>query len=156
MGKRGFTLVELVAVVIILGILMAVGIPQYLRAMERSRGAEAYSTLAALQEAEKIYNTEYESYTCKWATDNTIPPTTGLGVQVPGGANATGCPGNGIGVTGVSNAVGIRWNFSVNATSSTYLAAATRKAGGRCGGNTVTINEGGHIESNWENCVNGL
>lgn len=44
LDKRGFTLVELIVVVVILGVLMAVLVPQYIQYVERSRIAtdEAY------------------------------------------------------------------------------------------------------------------
>jgi prepilin-type N-terminal cleavage/methylation domain-containing protein len=39
--RRGFTLLELIVVIIIIGVLATLGIQQYTRAIERSRGAEA-------------------------------------------------------------------------------------------------------------------
>lgn len=45
--NKGFTLLELIVVIIILGVLATLGLTQYARTIERTRGAEARSVLGA-------------------------------------------------------------------------------------------------------------
>lgn len=47
--KKGFTLLELIVVIIVLGILATLGLTQYGRTVERSRGSEARNILGTLR-----------------------------------------------------------------------------------------------------------
>lgn len=62
MTKRGFTLVELLMVVIIIGILVTLAVPNYYRSVERAKAGKAKAALDALRKAElqyRAFNDEY-------------------------------------------------------------------------------------------------
>ena len=63
-NKQAFTLIELLVVVLIIGILAAVALPQYQKAVEKSKAAQAFTMLQALYQAQESYkmaNGEYAS-----------------------------------------------------------------------------------------------
>ncbi|MFC1667274.1 type IV pilin protein [Candidatus Omnitrophota bacterium] len=63
MNRKGFTLVEVLIVVIIIGILAAIGIPQFADTIEKAKGSEAKAGLGHIQTGEKVYCVENEFYT---------------------------------------------------------------------------------------------
>src|SRR5689334_4379416 len=61
--EAGFTLVELMVVVAIIGILVAVAIPQYSKYQAKARQSEAKTALGAVYTAEQSFSVENGSYT---------------------------------------------------------------------------------------------
>ncbi|WP_424244773.1 prepilin-type N-terminal cleavage/methylation domain-containing protein [Elusimicrobium posterum] len=53
--KKGFTLIELLVVVLIIGILASIALPQYTKAVEKSRSVEAVLTLKNIEDAANRY-----------------------------------------------------------------------------------------------------
>jgi len=61
-SNKGFTLIELMIVVAIIGILAAIAIPNFLRFQLKSMSSEGKVNIAAIRTAQESYNAEFGTY----------------------------------------------------------------------------------------------
>lgn len=87
MKNKGFTLIELVIVLIIVAVLGTIGLANYTRLVEKARGAEAKEVLGTLRKLASAYYMQWNTITGIANTDLTIG---GDLDQIPGPA-ATDC-----------------------------------------------------------------
>ena len=61
-NRKGFTLIELMIVVVIIGILAALAIPRFMQATTKSKQSEAKQILKQIYTMQRAYRQEYNTY----------------------------------------------------------------------------------------------
>ena len=119
---KGFTLIELMIVVAIIGILAAIAIPNFVKFQCRSKQSEAKGNLKAVYVAQEAYRGEYDTY---WGTLS----ETGF---VPKGAK-------------------IRYSYTITAAASTFTATAAANTT-ELSGDTWTITQNNDVTNSTNGC----
>lgn len=121
----GFSLIELMVVVVIAGILAAVAYPMYTSFLQRSRRADAMAVLTAVVQAQERYRTNLSSY----ASDlvalnvNTSAITNSYAVSIAGIGNPPSLT-SGYVVSAAVNSSGPQKNYTTCATMGVQLDGA--------------------------------
>jgi prepilin-type N-terminal cleavage/methylation domain-containing protein len=68
--RKGFTLIELAVVIVIIGVLAAFGVPRFMKSVERSKAAEAFNYLSAVRDAEERFQAREGTYTSDLTSAN--------------------------------------------------------------------------------------
>jgi type IV pilus assembly protein PilE len=96
--QRGFTIIELMIAMVVLGILLAVALPNFQSTMRKSRRTEAFAALSNIQQAQERHRSTQTAYTdlitAAPPTGLALPATTssgyyGLVITLVGGGTTT-------------------------------------------------------------------
>jgi prepilin-type N-terminal cleavage/methylation domain-containing protein len=89
--NKGFTLIELMIVVVIIGILAALAIPRFMRSTTKAKQSEAKQLLKQVYTMERAYRQEFDAYCLNGATANAAAPNAfaQIGVEVMASARYT-------------------------------------------------------------------
>jgi type IV pilus assembly protein PilA len=74
-GQRGFTMVELLVVLLLLGIVMMIALPSFIGQRTKGHDAEAHATIRTAQLALRTFETDHDTFDATRADLEKIEPT---------------------------------------------------------------------------------
>ena len=122
-NQKGFTLIELLVVVLIIGILAAMAMPQYFKAVERSRMTEAVTLLGNIAQAQQRKYLQINKYASDYRALDVAPKGACGTIYYTKGNVTTGAGGNGFGVT-INGGAGVTFKQG-KAVAKRYGGSAT-------------------------------
>ncbi len=133
----GFTLIELMIAVAVVGLLLAVALPSFMDSIRKGRRSEAFSALATLQQAQERHRGNNRSYATLAELNVTTPVTT---PTAPGGYYA------------LSIAVPTATGYELMADSTSTGANSSQRNDGACAKLGVQVNGGTILYGSCSSC----
>lgn len=98
-SHKGFTLIEILVVVLIIGILAALAMPEYIKAVERSRLTEVVTLLDSIAKAQQRKYMQTSRFINNFAGMDVAPESATGSLFYTKGDPATGTNGNGFAIS---------------------------------------------------------
>lgn len=128
--KKGFTMIELIIVIIVIGILAGLALPQYTKMIERGQMTRAKSALDMIRKAEGIYFTNNSAY---------------VDVAQDGWTEGTDLVSEVAELTSLKTDPDWKYEVATENNGRTFLATATRQKGVYKDSCKVTMTDAGAI-----------
>ena len=148
-NQKGFTLIELMIVVAIIGILAAIAIPNFLQYQLKAKTAEAKTNIGSIRTSQEAFKAEYDFYA--ECVENPALATVGPAKQ----AWAAPAVGDGWDEIGYSPSGAVYYSYEVGIGGQTNAAAIRGIAIGDCG-NSMSIGAAGNLDGDATNGEFGL
>lgn len=157
-STQGFSLVELMVVVGIIGVLAAIGIPQYAKFQAKARSSEAKVVLANVDQLEKMFQADAAEYTVCLASIGVQASTTryysvGFGTNTTPAQAKTSATGTTAPCTVAANIS--RWDSTIGIGGGTVTADATTLSGSTIGPSSYIVEAAGKIGGQGGSCRSG-
>jgi len=129
--SRGFTLIEIMIAVAIVAILAAIALPSFMDSIRKSRRADAFAALNAVQQAQERWRANKPAYAEGLTLAPAAPAPPGLGLPTTSSAGRYDIALSATGATGYT-------------TTATAVVGSSQAADGNCSTLTVELS-GGNI-----------